>query len=62
VRDCQDSMGVTLAKKPNNGERELKHSTSSRLIRSQVEGQDYQSTVKISDPELLPCKRNVGIN
>jgi hypothetical protein len=55
-------MGVTLAKKPNNGERELKHSTSSRLIRSQVEGQDYQSTVKISDPELLPCKRNVGIN
>jgi hypothetical protein len=30
VRDSKDSMGVTLAKMPNTGERELGESTSSR--------------------------------
>ena len=30
VRDSQDSMGVTLAKMPNIGERKLKEYTSSR--------------------------------
>jgi hypothetical protein len=30
VRESQDSLGVTLAKMPNVGERELKEFTSSR--------------------------------
>jgi len=30
VRDSQDSIGVTLAKMPNNGEREFEGSTSKR--------------------------------
>jgi hypothetical protein len=37
----QDSMGVTLAKIPNNEERELEDSTSSTKTSPQVEGQGY---------------------
>ena len=38
VRGSQDSMGVTLDEMPNNGERELEESTSSRLTGLQEEG------------------------
>jgi hypothetical protein len=45
---------------PNSGERELKESTSSRWTVPQVEGWDYQPTVKISDQELFLSKRAAG--
>jgi hypothetical protein len=54
-------MGVTLAKLPNNEKWEIEKSTSIRLTGLQVEGQRYQCTVKISDPELFLSKWNAGI-
>jgi hypothetical protein len=53
-------MGVTLAEMSNNGEREPEEFTSSRKTVLQVEGWSYQPTVKISNPELFPSKRNAG--
>jgi hypothetical protein len=44
---------------PNIGERELEESTSSRSG-PQVEGQGYQPTVKIPEPELFLSKRTAG--
>jgi hypothetical protein len=58
VRDSQDSMEVTIDEMPNSGNWELEESTSSRW--PQDEGWCYQSTVKISDPELFLSGRNAG--
>jgi hypothetical protein len=43
---------------PNIEERILKESISSRWTGPQAEGQCYQPTVKISDPELFLSKKN----
>jgi hypothetical protein len=45
---------------PNNGERELAESTSSRKIGHQVERWGYHPTVKNSDPESFLSKRTAG--
>ena len=45
---------------PNNGERELVESTSSRKIGHQVERWGYHPTVKNSDPESFLSKRTAG--
>ena len=58
MRDSQDSMEVTIDEMPNSGNWELEESTSSRW--PQDEGWCYQSTVKISDPELFLSKRTAG--
>ena len=53
-------MGVALAKMLNIEEGKLDESTSSRQTGPQEEGQCYQPTVKISDPELFLSKRTAG--
>jgi hypothetical protein len=60
VRDSQDSKGGTLDEIPNNGERELIESTSSRKTGHQVEGWRCHPTVKNSGQELFLSKRTAG--
>ena len=57
VREYQDSMGGTLDEMPNNGEREIIESTSSRKTGHGVEGWGFHPTVKNSDPDLFLSER-----
>lgn len=52
VRGPLDSMGMTLAKIPNNGEMNLKRSPPVDKTGLPVNGWTHPSTFKIFDPEL----------
>ena len=56
-RHSQDSIGVTLAQMPNNGERKLRVH-SSRQTEPQVEGLGHKPTIKMSDAELSKRDKN----
>jgi hypothetical protein len=53
-------MGVSLAKMPNTGERELKRVHLQWIDRVLSGGTGSLPTVKISDPELFLSKRTTG--
>ena len=56
MRHPQESKGEIVGEMPNNGERELVESTSSRKPGHQVEEWGCHCTVKNADPELFLSK------